>query len=854
MNIAIIVRRLDGKGGTQRQALILARELIVRRHDVKLYTLRFDAERCYPELSSGLTITSLDSALVGFPRRWASFLGRFSGFLQETYLAKRLSRFIAENTEMLNPHDSVAYRAAYYFKRRHSDVPSVWAMNDVPVFAWTYDRIGTFEPVRHSASRRLVMRLLDWYDRSRFVAGQDIIAVLDHFNEGLVRKYLGRESSITRLGIDAGQFSFMPHDLPADRQGRPPRLNMLAVGIFFPHRRFEDAIEAAGILRNRGYEATLTIIGSPKPAPAYAERLKRLVAERGLGDAVTFAGEVSEADLLRAYREHDVFVFTNYLQTWGHVPLEAMATGIPAIVSRGAGVHEVLTDGETALLVDPKSPAKIADAAERLIKDPDLYRALVRQGRKFVEEKITWSGYADAMLALFNLTLALQRSPKKIFITSFHPLISRNILSTPLLAMLAERGASINLLIPEKKRDFFEAEFGRPGVTVAGVPRGLSWRERLIRYLALAAVRTKALDIKRQSDMDGSGAWLAVLIANRPFLRRILRCLDALLSPRSRFGALLDCERPDFVFATDVQNESDVRLIHEARDRGIPVIGMVRSWDNLTSKGLIRALPDVLAVQNEIVRREAIELHGVPAGRIAVVGIPHYDRYLAGPAHERAEFFRMLGLDPTRRLVVYAPVGDRYVGGRPVDRGIIADIADALPPTHHLLVRLPPTDSVNLDGLDMPSNVTLMRPGQQLSRDPAMFRSNELSPEDDDLLRDTLAHCDLVISGPSTFVIDAAVFDKPVILVAFDGDELNTYHASIARYYDYEHFQPVLASGGVRLARSRDALYAEIAAYLTDPRRDADGRHRIQEEQCWRLDGRATERLASVLLNALRSL
>ncbi|MBI2055593.1 MAG: glycosyltransferase family 4 protein [Candidatus Sungbacteria bacterium] len=402
MKIAIIVRRLDGKGGTQRQALILARELIVRGHKLKLYTLRFDRERCYPDLLQDLSVMALAGNMMPSEEKLALFLKRVSGFLHETYLAKCLARRIDRDIDVLNPHDSVAYRVAHYFRKIVKPVPSVWAMNDVPAFRWTYDRISAFEPVRISALRRLWMRFLDWYDRKRFIADQDIIAVLDHFNEGLVRKYLGRESVITRLGIDAGQFSFVPHALPAGGQGRPVALKMLAIGIFFPHRRFEDAIEAIAILRNRGRDASLTIIGSLKPSPAYAERLEKLVAERGIGSYVTFAGEVSETDLIRAYREHDVFVFTNYLQTWGHVPLEAMATGIPAIVSRGAGVHEVLADGETAFLVDPKSPNQIADAAERLMDDPALYRKLVEQGSRFVRESITWSGYAEAMLALFQ--------------------------------------------------------------------------------------------------------------------------------------------------------------------------------------------------------------------------------------------------------------------------------------------------------------------------------------------------------------------------------------------------------------------------------------------------------------------
>lgn len=442
---------------------------------------------------------------------------------------------------------------------------------------------------------------------------------------------------------------------------------------------------------------------------------------------------------------------------------------------------------------------------------------------------------------------------RPMLISSFHPLISRNILATPLLEKLTTAGLCVILAVPEKKRQFFEREFGRPGITIAGVPRELSWRDRLLRSLALAAIRTRSLEIKRRSDMGGSGSLLTRLIGNRIAARRVLRALDTLLTPRGRFGALLDRERPLLVFATDIQNELDVRLVHEARRHRIPVIGMVRSWDNLTSKGLIRAVPDTLVVQNDIIRREAETLDGIARDRIRVVGIPHYDRYLAGPAHDRAAFFRTLGLDPARRLVVYAPIGDRYVGGRPVDRDIIALLSSLLPPTHHLLVRLPPTDSVNLDELPALPNVTVMRPGRQLAGDPAMFRSNELSREDDDLLRDTLAHCDLVVSGPSTFAVDAAVFDKPVILLGFDGRQPNAYDASVVRYYDYEHFAPIITSGGVRLARDEASLRAEVASYLADPSRDAAGRGRIREEQAGGRDGRATERLAALLLGALRS-
>ncbi len=79
-----------------------------------------------------------------------------------------------------------------------------------------------------------------------------------------------------------------------------------------------------------------------------------------------------------------------------------MACGMPVIVSRTAGASEILTDGENALLVNPKKPQEIADAIERLVENPELYMRLSVKGRKFVEERMSWERSAHNLLALFE--------------------------------------------------------------------------------------------------------------------------------------------------------------------------------------------------------------------------------------------------------------------------------------------------------------------------------------------------------------------------------------------------------------------------------------------------------------------
>ena len=436
---------------------------------------------------------------------------------------------------------------------------------------------------------------------------------------------------------------------------------------------------------------------------------------------------------------------------------------------------------------------------------------------------------------------------KTVLITSFHVLISRNILAAPFLRHLTGRGGIRAVLaVPRRKVDFFAAAFGGERVVVEGLGRNPQACDRFLQDLSAAALSTRTLALKAAAGLGPSGAARAAAAVLGRRIRAV-RWLDRTLTPRGRFAKLLSRYRPDAVFATDVFSAMDIRLMHEARDRGRPVLGMVRSWDNPTAKGLLRVVPDLLAVNSQTVAEELIRLHAVPRGRIRVVGVPHYDRYRTGPAVRRAAFLAGLGLDPERRLVLYAPTGDRYLTANSVDRDIIEILSQTLPPTHHLLVRLPPADSVNLTGLPDLANVTVERPGEHLALDPEVFKANELTPADDERLVASLVYADLVVCGPTTVSIDAAVFDRPIILVAFDGRGTRPYGESVRRYYDYDHMAPLLASGGAKVARSPRELEEWVGRYLRNPELDRGGRGRIVAAECGRLDGRSSQRLAAAL-------
>ncbi len=433
--------------------------------------------------------------------------------------------------------------------------------------------------------------------------------------------------------------------------------------------------------------------------------------------------------------------------------------------------------------------------------------------------------------------------PHTILITSFHPLITRNILATPLLDQLRSSGVRVVIACRREKQEFFEREFGREGIAFEGLPDGLRLRDMFLRALALAGLDTKTLRLKRAAELNGSGSWFAALAGNGSFARSLVRGMSRRLTPRKDWHEMFGRLRPDVVFVTDVQNERDIQALHEAARRGIRTVGMVRSWDNLTAKGLIRFVPDTLIVHNDIISREAQALHGIPAERIRVVGIPHYDRVRTPLGISREEFFRRIGGDPKKRLVLAAPIGDRYIRRNTVDRAIVRLLDSFLPSDMQILVRLPPGDSVE-------GSAEFAKPGRIfLDRASRGAFVGAMSRQDDEHLRATLSYSSLVVAGPSTICVDAALFDKPVVLIGFDGDEERPYNKSVRRYYDYDHFRPIVSSGGAALAHNPGELERFLKEYLADPTRDRPGRTRIVREQCGEVDGYACERLTEILLS-----
>ncbi len=442
---------------------------------------------------------------------------------------------------------------------------------------------------------------------------------------------------------------------------------------------------------------------------------------------------------------------------------------------------------------------------------------------------------------------------KTVMIASFHVLVSRNILRTPVLQRLTTAGVRIVILVPDHKIEFFKKEFERPGVIIEGVKGYVFSRTFLglvFKRLSRSLLDTPTTRVRMRQKLVVFHRFFyyyffhlpAHFVGKSAFALRAVRFLDARLrNHKGYFRGLFDVYRPDLVIATDVNNENDVALMQDAREAGIRYVAINRSWDNLTNF-LMRILPERLFVQNDILKRQAVRYQGMKPDDVTVVGIPHYDRYMQGPTVERAEFFKKLGLDQKRKLILYVPISDFRIKDNDLDAYVIGLLAA---PGFNVLVRVPPAGTMTLSDFTLPRNVFIDMPGVNFGAKG----ESELSRADDDQLINSLSYADVVVSGPGTMNIDAAVFDKPLVLVDFYPKPRKPLERIVE--YQYEHIQPILQSGGACVAKSPEELMASVSRYLEDSHLDAAGRARIVDEQAYCLDGHASERLAEAIVAEL---
>ena len=300
-------------------------------------------------------------------------------------IADVLDRFRPDLIHITGPSD-VGLLGAFLAHRRHLPLAASWHTNVHEYAARRADWFLRLLPKRHSATagqriEDLALATAAWFYRKAevlFAPNPELCALLE--------RSTGRPCFLMPRGVDAELF----HTAKSTRALDDPLRILGFVGRLSVEKNIGLLVEIEkNLVQDQGKnQERFFIVGHGGDEAWLRERLRR----------AEFTGVLRGEELSRAYANMDLFVFPSHTDTFGNVVLEALASGVPAIVTPDGGPRSIVRDGETGRIVPD---AEFAPAIREILLDPARHAAM-RQAARAYAVTASWDAVFEGVYAAYE--------------------------------------------------------------------------------------------------------------------------------------------------------------------------------------------------------------------------------------------------------------------------------------------------------------------------------------------------------------------------------------------------------------------------------------------------------------------
>jgi glycosyltransferase involved in cell wall biosynthesis len=255
----------------------------------------------------------------------------------------------------------------------------------------------------HHHSKWRGYRYAGWLDVYR---AADAVLAITQFEADELQRLGVRDDRIHVIGGAADPPGLADAKRFRARLGGSDRPLILFLGQQYEYKGVAELFSAAEAIRARGVMAEIAFVGPPTP---FSTRF----FSRHDEPWVHVLGKVDEQTKWDAIEASAVVCLPSRHEAFGRVYLEAWSMGKPVIGGRIPTVAEVVTDGQTGLLVDPGSASELADALERVLTDPALATRLGESGRREVNGRFSWAAVAERVETVYDSLLSHASQPSR---------------------------------------------------------------------------------------------------------------------------------------------------------------------------------------------------------------------------------------------------------------------------------------------------------------------------------------------------------------------------------------------------------------------------------------------------------
>ena len=386
MNILVINYEyppLGGGGGIFTRDLV---ENFAKKHNVDLVTSHFSG------LKKTESINNVTIYRVPVLGRRSLYSATMSSLLSFPFasIAKCIQLFRSKKYDIINTHFAVPTGPTGMILSGLSRIPNVLSIHGSDI----YNPVRKTSPHRHAVLRWAVRSVLK--NAAKVVAqSTDIRYCAEAFYAP------GRDITIIPLGLPDRTFN------PASRETllmQNGKFYIISIGRMTEVKGYDFLIRAIGLLRERGADTNLVLIGD---GPERV-RLENLSAKLGLSDRIKFTGWLSHEKKFQYLSACDIYVMSSLHEGFGVVLLEAMSCGLPIIATNKGGQTDIIKEGRNGILIQPYDAEMLADAISRLAESPDKRRAMSATNKEDVKN-YGISAVAKRYLDLFDRVLSERR-------------------------------------------------------------------------------------------------------------------------------------------------------------------------------------------------------------------------------------------------------------------------------------------------------------------------------------------------------------------------------------------------------------------------------------------------------------
>jgi glycosyltransferase involved in cell wall biosynthesis len=377
------IRYPPSPGGAETHAHEVAKELVGRGHQVKVYTSDLLREHPFEHLDQ--PYDDMDGVQV--VRKRAYRLGEAFHFA----MMPGQVELLREPADVLHSHSFGYWHTNLMaLRRKLRPTPLVITPHYHP--PETMEGGWARQRMRRFYDTQIANWVFDQADVIIAVSRAELSSMAHHINDLEKVRVIPNGIHFTRF-----------EDLPQPGAFRTPRgiegPMLLYVGRLAVNKRMEVVIQGMPDMLKAHPDLTLVIAG---PDDGVGEVWRELASDLGVEASVRFEGFLSEQDMIAAYHDADVFVLPSEWEAFGIVLLEAMACETPCVCADRGGAPEVVEDGVTGHVAPYGDVEAWRGLIMGLLDDDEARGRMGRAGRQRVQDRFVWPAIVDQIEEVYR--------------------------------------------------------------------------------------------------------------------------------------------------------------------------------------------------------------------------------------------------------------------------------------------------------------------------------------------------------------------------------------------------------------------------------------------------------------------